>query len=101
MVTQKEIFYQYLINERDRLEEDVARLRQTLRMREPDAVDCLELALAKERLSCFLDYTNHAIAIFKMSCPADFEANLVKIDFTSYKKAAIELRKFKKERVKK
>lgn len=101
MVTQKEIFYQYLLNERDRLEEEVIELRQKLRMKNNiDAVDCLELSLALERLNSFIDYSNHAIAIFKLSCPADVEANVVKIDFTEYKKAAIELRKFKKERVK-
>lgn len=96
MATQKEIFYQYLLHERDRLEEDVSMLRQRLRLKaDIDAVDCMELALAKERLSSFISYTNHAIAIFQMSCPADFEANLVRIDFTEYKKAAQELRKFK------
>lgn len=94
MVTQKEIFYQYLLNERDRLEEDVVQLRQNLRMRkEIDAIDCLELALAMERLSAFIDYTDHALAIFKLSCPADYRANIVNIDFSAYKKAAEKLKK--------
>ena len=102
MVTQKEVFYQYILAERDRREEEVIELRQKLRMKNNiDAVDCLELSLALERLSSFIDYSNHAIAIFKMSCPADIEANMIKIDFTEYKKAAQELRKFrKKEKVK-
>ena len=56
MVTQKEIFFQYLLNERDKLESEVAQLRQNLRMRkEVDAIDCLELALAMERLSAFIN----------------------------------------------
>lgn len=94
MVTQKEIFFQYLLNERDRLEEEVVQLQQNLRMRKNiDAVDCLELALAMERLSAFIDFSDHAIAIFKLSCPADYRANIVKIDFTAYKKAAEKLRK--------
>lgn len=98
MVTQKEIFFQYLLNERDRLEDEVVQLRQNLRMRNGvDAVDCLELALAMERLSSFIDYSNHAIAIFKLSCPADYKANMVKIDFTDYKKAAEKLKKEMKE----
>lgn len=97
MVTQKEIFFQYLLNERDRLENDVAQLRQNLRMRGIDAVDCLELALAMERLSAFVDFSDHAIAIFKLSCPADYRANLIKIDFTAYKKAAEKLKKSMKE----
>lgn len=97
MVTQKEIFYQYLMNERDRLEEDVAQLRQNLRMRKVDAIDCLELALAMERLSAFIDYTDHALAIFKLSVPTDYRANIVNIDFSAYKKAAEKLKKSMKE----
>lgn len=97
MVTQKEIFYQYLLNERDRLEEDVAQLRQNLRMRKVDAIDCLELALAMERLSAFIDYTDHALAIFKLSVPTDYRANIVNIDFSAYKKAAEKLKKSMKE----
>lgn len=97
IVTQKEIFYQYLMNERDRLEEDVAQLRQNLRMRKVDAIDCLELALAMERLSAFIDYSDHALAIFKLSVPTDYRANIVNIDFSAYKKAAEKLKKSMKE----
>lgn len=98
MVTQKEIFYQYLLNERDRLEEDVAQLRQNLRMRkEIDAIDCLELALAMERLSAFIDYTDHALAIFKLSVPTDYRASIINIDYSAYKKAAEKLKKSMKE----
>ena len=98
MVTQKEIFYQYILNERDRLEYDVEKLRQSLRYKaDVDAVDCLELSLALERLNSFINYSNHAIAIFKLSCPADIQANMVKIDFSDYQKAAEELRKFNKK----
>lgn len=98
MVTQKEIFYQYLINERTRLEEDVVQLRQNLRMRkEIDAVDCLELALAMERLSAFIDYSDHALAIFKLNVPTDYRASIVNIDYSAYKKAAEKLKKSIKE----
>lgn len=97
MVTQKEIFYQYLLNERDRLEEDVAQLRQSLRMRKVDAIDCLELALAMERLSAFIDYTDHALAIFKLSVPTDYRASIINIDYSAYKKAAEKLKKSMKE----
>lgn len=58
MVTQKEIFYQYLLNERDRLEGEVVQLRQNLRMKKDiDSIDCLELSLAMERLSAFIEKT--------------------------------------------
>lgn len=93
MVTQKEIFYQFLLNERARLEKEVAQLRQSLRMREVDAVDCLELALTMERLNAFIDFSSKAMAIFDLGVPADY--NTIHFDFSSYKKlAAIE----KKER---
>lgn len=100
MVTQKEIFYQYLINERTRLEEDVVQLRQNLRMKKNiDAVDCLELALAMERLSAFIDYSDHALAIFKLNVPTDYRASIVNIDFSAYKQAAERLKKeLKKEK---
>lgn len=97
MVTQKEIFFQYLLNERDRLENEVAQLRQNLRMRNVDAVDCLELSLALERLSAFTDFSDHAIAIFNLSCPADYRAKIINIDFSAYKKAAEKLKKSMKE----
>jgi hypothetical protein len=96
MVTQKEIFYQYLLNKRDSLEIDLQRLQQQIRYRNVDVIDCLELILAMERLNSFCDYFNHAVAIFGLSCPTDYEANLVKIDFSEYRKAAEELRKAKK-----
>ena len=97
MVTQKEIFFQYLLNERDRLEAEVAQLQQNLRMRRVDAIDCLELALAEERLSAFINYSDHAIAIFNLACPADYRAKIINIDFSAYKKAAEKLKKSMKE----
>lgn len=100
MVTQKEIFYQYLLNERERLEYEVVQLRQNQRMKKNiDAVDCLELALAMERLSAFIDYSDHALAIFKLSVPTDYRASIVNIDFSAYKQAAERLKKeLKKEK---
>ena len=98
MATQKEIFYQYLLNERDRLEDEVVQLRQNQRMKKNiDAVDCLELALAMERLSAFIDYSDHALAIFNLSVPTDYRASIVNIDFSAYKKAAEKLKKSMKE----
>ena len=100
MVTQKEIFYQYLLNERERLEYEVVQLRQNQRMKKNiDAVDCLELALAMERLSAFIDYSDHALAIFKLNVPTDYRASIVNIDYSAYKQAAERLKKeLKKEK---
>lgn len=94
MVTQKEIFYQFLLNERARLEKEVAQLRQSLRMREVDAVDCLELALAMERLSAFIDFSSKSMSIFDLDVPADY--NTIRFDFSQYKRlASIEKRERK------
>lgn len=98
MVTQKEIFFQWLINERERLENDVLRLRQTIRYRNIDVVDCYELALAMERLTAFYDFSEKSMLIFDLHVPADY--NTIHFDLTPYKKAAKkfkELQKAKKE----
>ena len=72
-------------------------LQQNLRMRKVDAIDCLELALAEERLSAFINYSDHAIAIFNLACPADYRAKIINIDFSAYKKAAEKVKKEIKE----
>lgn len=66
---QKEIFMEYINNKRDELEEDVRKLQQRVRYRDVDAVDCLELSLALERLNAFIDFSNSAIAILRLSVP--------------------------------
>ena len=66
---QKEIFMAYINNNRDRLQEEVRQLQQRLRYRNVDAVDCLELSLALERLNAFEDFSKSAMAILKLSVP--------------------------------
>lgn len=66
---QKEIFIEYINNKRDDLEEDVRKLQQRVRYRDVDAVDCLELSLALERLNSFIDFSNSAIAILRLAVP--------------------------------
>ena len=66
---QKEVFMAYLNNKRDWLQEDIRKLQQRLRYRDADAVDCLELALARERLSAFEEYAADSMAILKLSVP--------------------------------
>lgn len=65
----KEIFMEYIINKHDRLQEDVQHLQDRLADRDADAVDCLELALARERLIAFEEYSMAAKAILKLSVP--------------------------------
>ncbi len=68
-MTQKEILMTYIVNNRDRLEEDVRELQQRVRYREIDAVDCLELSLAIERLTAFENFSRSVIEIMKLSVP--------------------------------
>lgn len=84
---QKEIFMAYINNTRDRLQEDVRQLQQRLRYRECDAVDCLELALAQERLYSFEEFARSSMAILKLSVPEPM--TYVSID-TNYAKYRVE-----------
>ena len=59
----------YLTNKLDKLEKDIFEIQRRLTNREADAVDCLELALARERLIAFEEYYNEAVAILKLSVP--------------------------------
>ncbi len=68
-MTQKEILMTYIVNNRDRLQEDVIELQQRIRYRDVDAVDCLELSLAIERLSAFDDFSRSVMAIMRLSVP--------------------------------
>lgn len=89
---QKEILAAYFNNERDKLEEDVRQLQQRLRYRNADAVDCLELALALERLNAFEDFVKSTRAILRMELPE--AVTYVSIN-TSYAKKRIEIERNK------
>lgn len=66
---QKDIFLEYINNKRDWLQEDIRKLQQRVRYRDADAVDCIELALARERLIAFEEYAADTKAILKLSDP--------------------------------
>ena len=66
---QKEVFMAYLNNKRDWLQKDIKQLQDRLTERDADAVDCLELALARERLIAFEEYAEASKAILKLSVP--------------------------------
>ena len=50
---QRDLWYEYKYNKEEFLKEDVRQLQQTIRYRNIDVVDCIELALAIERLNTF------------------------------------------------
>jgi len=68
-MTQKEILMTWIVNSRDRLQEDVRELQQRVRYRNVDAVDCLELSLAIERMNAFEDFSRSVMEIMKLSTP--------------------------------
>ena len=47
------LWEEYKLNKRDFLEHDIQQLQTNLRYRQIDVVDCLEMALAIERLNTF------------------------------------------------
>lgn len=71
-MTQKEheMLMQYFYNNLCFLENDVQQLRQNFHYRKVDAVDCIEFALALERLNAFKDFSSdvcHLLKIVKKS----------------------------------
>ncbi len=61
-----EMLLEYIIFETTRLEQDVYQLRQTIRYRDVDVVDCLELMLALERLAVFKNFSANVIQLLKL-----------------------------------
>lgn len=67
-MTQKEneILIQYFINFSTFLEHDVQQLRQNFLYRKVDAVDCIEFALAMERLNSFNEFSSNVCHLLKL-----------------------------------
>lgn len=50
---QKDLWNEYKYNRGEYLRQDIRQLQQNIRYRDVDVVDCIELALALERLNTF------------------------------------------------
>lgn len=61
-----EMLLAYFLNYRTVLEGDVTQLRNNIRYRSVDQVDCLEMALALERLNAFDNFTKNVRAILHL-----------------------------------
>lgn len=68
-----EILMQYILFETTRLEQDVQQLRQNIRYRDVDVVDCMELMLALERLAVFKNFSGNVIHLLKLHGISDSE----------------------------
>lgn len=61
-----ELLLEYFLRERDRLSADIVQLQENIRYRRISSVDCLELIIAQERLSAFLDFSDNVKAILRL-----------------------------------
>lgn len=68
-----ELLMQYILFETTRLEQDVQQLRQNIRYRDVDVVDCMELMLALERLTVFKNFSGNVIHLLKLHGISDSE----------------------------
>lgn len=67
------LLLQYIVHNRQELEQELRELQQNLRYRKINVNDCLELALCKERLSVFDQTTRDIVALLKLGTYKDFE----------------------------
>lgn len=67
------LLLQYIVNNKQALEEELRELQQRIRYRKISVDDCLELALCRERLSTFNQTTRDIVALLKLGTYKDFE----------------------------
>ena len=61
-----ELLLEYFLHTLTYLEQDVQQLQQNIRYRRIDAVDCLELCLALERLNAFKKFSSEVQQLLKL-----------------------------------
>ena len=57
----------YILHNKQALEEEISTMQTNLRFRRVDLTDCIELALAKQRLDTFNEVTGHIQALLNMN----------------------------------
>lgn len=67
------LLLQYIIHNRQVLEQELQELQQNVRFRKVNVNDCLELALCRERLNMFEQTTRDIVALLKLGTYKDFE----------------------------
>ncbi len=76
-----EILLAYIINNRFKLECDYQQLQSNIRYRNIDAVDCLELIIAQERLRSFNEFSAQSMEILNLSVPEEVRKQYITVDF--------------------
>lgn len=66
-----DILADYFYNESIHLENDVKQLQENIKWRRVSTIDCLELIIATERLSSFLEFSQNVKAILRIKDPDD------------------------------
>lgn len=61
------ILYCYLIHRQGVLEDELAEIQSHIRYRRVDSCDCLELAIAIERLQAFREFSADVVALLKLN----------------------------------
>lgn len=67
------LLLQYIVNNKQALEEELRELQQRIRYRKISVDDCLELAICRERLNMFNQVTHDIVALLKLGTYKDFE----------------------------
>ena len=61
-----DLLLEYFMRERDRLSAEIVQLQENIRYRRISSVDCLELIIAQERLSAFLDFSDNVKTLLRI-----------------------------------
>lgn len=67
------LLLQYIVNNKQALEQELRELQQNIRYRKISVNDCLELALCRERLSMFNQVTRDILSLLNLGTYKDFE----------------------------
>ena len=65
-VSKYDILSDYFFSELNRLEGDVKQLQENIKWRRVSTIDCLELIIAMERLSSFLEFSQNVKSILRI-----------------------------------
>lgn len=66
-IKEKQLLLQYFIHRSELLEDELQEIQSHIRYRRVDSCDCLELAIAIERLQAFREFSADVVALLKLN----------------------------------
>lgn len=63
---EKVLIYNYILHNRQQLENNVRQIQANIRFRDVGVADCVELIVALQRLDTFKEVTGHILMLMKM-----------------------------------